>query len=283
MIHEVFTRNGRWQARLREAYPYHRPATENSGALRLILGVGRSGTTWVSQVLARMNRPCRLLPEPLFRLAPPLPFHQKWDHTAVNYEPLARKHPLLSAYRLLVDPQLDGAASNLMMRNDPGWRVCLVQEKRFLRRFVPGREEVVERLFAEADRREHRSRVLVQKVLCVRLLCEMFSVLAKEFPCAKIVRYEALCDQPRAAFQSAATALGLPWDDGMEAFLRQTMHGNHGSDSPYSVMRDTARQAGRPFRFLSADEVALCREALSGLVPTIGDMTGTRGLVSYGH
>jgi len=97
------------------------------GRLRLILGVGRSGTTWVSRVLSRTGRPMRLLIEPLFHLEPRLPFHVNGDHTAVGYQPFSPDDPLLRAYSSLTQRNLSGPVKGLE-RDDAGWQLCLVKE-----------------------------------------------------------------------------------------------------------------------------------------------------------
>src|SRR5205807_4886027 len=129
-----------------------------------------------------------------------------------------------------------------------------VQEKRFLVRFAPGEREAVQRIFANADGEEERPRIVLSKVICIHLLQKMFSVLAKEFPCAKAMRYEEFCENPGANFQMAAEALSMMWDDGNEASLCRTTQADASSSNPYSIMRNTAEQKARPFKFLSSEE-----------------------------
>ena len=312
-----FTSTGRWLAKFQAAHPELSSAAENPGALRLILGASRSGTSWVSEVFSKMSSPCRFFSEPLFHLTPRLPFHTEGDHTAVGYESLCRDHPLLWAYRLVGHRQFDGSALKVSQREDPDWKICLVKEvhallgsegllsawrtptlfilrdpvyvadslfaaqsletiyfdheikavqaESFLERFAPGRQDAVKRLFADAARREQRPRILLDKVICTQLIHDMFAVLAKEFPCAKAMRYEEFCEKPREAFRLAADALAIPWDEAMEAYLRKTMQADATSEDPYSVMRNTAEQKARPFKFLSSEERSLCRSALQAI------------------
>jgi hypothetical protein len=140
-----------------------------------------------------------------------------------------------------------------------------VQAEGFLERFAPGRQDAVGRLFADAAQREQRLRILLGKVICIQLIQEMFAVLAKEFPCAKAMHYEEFCERPREAFQVAAEALAITWDGAMEAYLRKTMQADGASEDPYSVMRNTAEQKGRPFKFLSSEERLLCRSVLQAI------------------
>jgi hypothetical protein len=117
-----------WPERIQAAYPILASAPGNPEYLRLILGVGRSGTSWVSQVLARTRRPLRFYLEPLFHIEPPLSFHETEDHTAVGYGDIGPSHPLLLAYRLVTHRQFDGRQVKVMRRDDVGWELCLVKE-----------------------------------------------------------------------------------------------------------------------------------------------------------
>jgi hypothetical protein len=306
-------REHRWQAAFRASYPALDSAAPETGRLRLILGAGRSGTSWVSQVLFQTTTRCRCFSEPLFHIAPRLPFYAKGDHTAVNYEVVSPGHPLLRAYELLLHRPFDGSNLHGASRNDPGWEICLVKEvhallgvegllrawsapsvfilrdplyvadslfaaqtvqtnyldhecdavrrRDFLHRFAPGREAVVERLLADAARRESRQKIILRKVVCIQLLQKMFSVLAAEFPCARVLSYEQLCEAPDEGFRTIANALAIPWDRAMEGYLAKTTQPDETSGDPYSVMRKTSEQTHRPFKFLSAEEVELCRAA----------------------
>lgn len=104
-------------------------ATAETGVLRLVLGVGRSGTSWVSQVLGKTPRPCRFFSEPLFHIEPRLPFHREGDHTATRYEKeISSGHPLAAAYRLLLAAKLKPLTAPALERNDSNWEICLVKE-----------------------------------------------------------------------------------------------------------------------------------------------------------
>ncbi len=320
-----FSRTRRWQRAFGAAYSFMNNSAPEPGRLRLILGVGRSGTSWVSQVLFKTTMRCRCFLEPLFHIAPPLPIHKKGDHTAVGYEELSPGHPLICAWQLLAHRKFGGPGMATLERDDADWEICLVKEVHallgmeallrlwqtpavfilrdpvyvidslfaaqtlqtiyldheveavrqhaFLERFAPGRQTAVERLFADAARREPRQRIILGKALCVQMLQEMFSVLAAEFPCAKALRYDQLCAAPRESFQSLAGALAIPWDNAMDSYLAKTTEADATSSDPYSIMRNTADQNDRPFRFLSPAEVALCREAMQ----TIRGDSGARG------
>ena len=252
--------------------------------------------------------------EPLFYIEPRLPFRRKGDHTAVGYGEFPEEHPLLSAYRLLLDRQCSGVRPDVLRRADAGWEVCLVKEvhallgtegllrhcrppalfilrdplyvadslfsaqslttayldhevkavreRSFLDRFLPGRQEMMERLFRDIRKRGRRERIVLSKVVCIRLLHEMFMVLAEEFPFVRLMRYEELCEAPRESLSAAAQALSIPWDQDMEVYLAKTMQADSTSVDPYSVMRNTAEQKTRSFRFLTSKEIVLCRSTL---------------------
>lgn len=118
----------RWAARFRAAHPFVESDPCNGESLRLILGVGRSGTNWISGVMAKTTAPSRFFHEPLFHLRPRLPFREIGDHTAIGYCDEQRAAPLIAAYRLIAhrrfwDPTLPGTK-----RNDAEWQLCLVKE-----------------------------------------------------------------------------------------------------------------------------------------------------------
>jgi len=100
--------------------------------LRLILGLGRSGTTWLSRVLSESPTPIRFFMEGLFSVRPPFQFAAKGDHTAIEYRStLSEQHPLLLTYQSLVASYNNWKAFGLdkhLMRNDKDWEFCLIKE-----------------------------------------------------------------------------------------------------------------------------------------------------------
>jgi len=101
-------------------------------ALRLVLGVGRSGTTWIANVLAHTDTPCRFFSEPLFHLKPSLEFQETGDHTAIDFKTrLPARHPLLSAYVALTARPFERdmlAVPTVLEQDDLDWTFCLVKE-----------------------------------------------------------------------------------------------------------------------------------------------------------
>ncbi|MBN1490087.1 MAG: hypothetical protein JXA69_09235 [Phycisphaerae bacterium] len=121
-----------WYAQWRERFPAFAACDADTSRLRLILGVGRGGTTWLSRVLGETGMPIRLLLEGLFHLKPKLEFAPEGDHTAISYRPrLPEHHPLLCVYHAVATPMCDWTVFGLpfhLKREDPAWRLCLMKE-----------------------------------------------------------------------------------------------------------------------------------------------------------
>lgn len=313
-----FTKEGRWTSRFQAKYRYLLGTPPHLASLRLVLGTGRSGTSWTSKVLSKTKQPCRFFSEPLYHLQPRLPFQDRGDHTAIGYKRKPNGGALLAAYQLLAHPQFDEPALPGCERNDPGWAFCLVkevhallgaeallrawqtpavfilrdpvyvidslfatgtsetiyldhevravQQKPFLDRFAGGQQETVRRALAENVRLPQRRRAMLDKVICIQLLQNMFLALAEELPRARAFAYEDFCERPVETFQAAARALSIPWDQTMAAYLQETMRGDPAAAAnPYSVLRDTPAQKNRAFKFLSPEEIVLCRSTLESI------------------
>ncbi|NVM22267.1 MAG: sulfotransferase [Desulfobacterales bacterium] len=103
-----------------------------SDKLRLILGVGRSGTSWLSRVLSKSTTPLRFFNEPLHPFRPKLPFSNKYDHTAVPYcRSLGDDHPLVRVYKCLTLSDYDWdrlLPGKIICRDDRKFSFCLVKE-----------------------------------------------------------------------------------------------------------------------------------------------------------
>lgn len=95
--------------------------------LRLVLGVGRSGTNWMSRVLSQSSTPLRFLNEPLFHLRPKLPGSPSSDHTAFAYASECQPiEPLIDAYRYLSSPQQKSIVR--CERDDDHAQLALIKE-----------------------------------------------------------------------------------------------------------------------------------------------------------
>lgn len=124
-------RDAWWHLRFVLGHP-HALQASHPDRLRLVLGVGRSGTSWVGRVLAHSETPLRYVHEPLFHVRPALSLARGRDHVAIGYtQSLPPVHRLKTTYRALSarswPPDLL-RAPELLARNDQDWQVCLVKE-----------------------------------------------------------------------------------------------------------------------------------------------------------
>lgn len=120
-----------WLQKIEKFFPkaYQQARPEK---LRFILGLGRSGTTWVGKMLATSQSKCRYFEEPLYHIKPELCFTDTYDHTAIDYNSSPVKSDrLLWAYRILSGSSLDWGLmgiKNSLKRDDPKFEVCLIKE-----------------------------------------------------------------------------------------------------------------------------------------------------------
>lgn len=72
--------------------------------LRLVIGPGRSGTSWLASMLSETSTPTWYLNEPIAHFPYRMPFYHKYDQSAVNYiSKLNEYNPLTKAYKLLTN------------------------------------------------------------------------------------------------------------------------------------------------------------------------------------
>ncbi len=74
-----------------------------------------------------------------------------------------------------------------------------------------------------------------------------------DLPTYTRVRYEDLCNDPVAGYQTLFAAAGLPWDDQTGAFVRTSTNSNN--DSYYSVFRDPLEAARSWEEQLAAENI----------------------------
>ncbi|MEM9295815.1 MAG: glycosyltransferase family 2 protein [Planctomycetota bacterium] len=286
--------------------------------LRLVLGVGRSGTTWVGQTLAKSPAAWRTQMELLLRLRPKAALGSGPDPAAMPYvERLDADHTMLAAYRAFagqacphVPERLRGArpyapvgvlvkevhgllasgalldtlleARALFVVRDPIrvadslfdaqtleapylWAEAeSVRSPRFCRRAlgVAGgarAQGVFDQIDAAGSPRLKRIGAVA---MTVALMQRFFASLAEAWPeRVRTVAYESLCADPAEGFRGAAGFLGMAPPEAGEAIGPVEPK----PASPYSLARDTSRQLGRAYRFLSADEAAWCGMLVEGL------------------
>jgi hypothetical protein len=101
-------------------------------SLRLIIGPGRSGTSWLSSVLAKTASPITFLNEPLHPFRIRLPYTGKWDHTAVKYsKSLSPQNPLIQLYSILSNHRDDWTQylpTETIIRKDRKAKYTLIKE-----------------------------------------------------------------------------------------------------------------------------------------------------------
>jgi hypothetical protein len=117
----------RWEEEFQNAHPCLRESPAETDKLRLVLGIGRSGTSWISTVLSKAACPTRFLSEPLTHLRPRLPLRASGDRTALSYDGTV-SGPLLRAYELVAHRGFNDTSIHGFERNDPDWQICLVKE-----------------------------------------------------------------------------------------------------------------------------------------------------------
>ncbi len=122
----------RWRRRIRGLKAAVEDGRIRQRTLRLVLGTGRSGTSWLSQVLAASETPLRFFKEPLNRSKPQLKLTGPFDRTASPYQSeLSESDVLPWAYRSLTeegDRQWKTGQVCEPLRGDKDWEVCLVKE-----------------------------------------------------------------------------------------------------------------------------------------------------------
>lgn len=120
-----------WLQKIEKFFPEARQQTRPE-KLRVILGLGRSGTTWVGKMLATSQSKLRYFEEPLYHIKPELCFTDTYDHTAIDYHSRSLESDrLLWAYQILTTPNSDWSSmgiQNSLKRDDPEFDVCLVKE-----------------------------------------------------------------------------------------------------------------------------------------------------------
>jgi hypothetical protein len=125
-------REREWRKAFRRAHPGLSEHTGEPERIRLILGPGRSGTSWLSSVLSRSSTPLRFVSEPLHPFRPKLPYSSTYDHTAVPYRPsIEEDSPLVRVYMALTsrDDSLSRALpEETLRRDDKSFSVCLIKE-----------------------------------------------------------------------------------------------------------------------------------------------------------
>jgi hypothetical protein len=91
---------------------------------------------------------------------------------------------------------------------------------------------------------------------------------AAKDPNVRVLSYEDLCEAPMNVAQDLFRFAGIAWDEAVESFIRASTDPGHAkSDSYYSVFRDPELAIDRWRSVLSADEIAMVRNAIGETLP----------------
>lgn len=308
-----------WYYKFRKLHPNLDLNQSDPGKLRLILGLGRSGTTWVGRMLATSTTPLRYFEEPLHSIIPPLSFANAYNHTAIRFsKALPDRHRLVFAYKLLTLPDCDWnklGNQHRLIRDDQNFRFCLVKEVHsllatealldkfqvptiivirnplytvdslfdafslaapyflnhesliiedplFLDLYLPNIGDKVRSTFDVVKSwPDGRKKTVHQGTLLASIMTKMLESVGEKSKSAHIIRYEELCLSPQKGFTEMAAFLGLDWTKNSVDALSDTTNYN-GERDHFSVKRNTLQQIGRPFRFLTQDELEDVKEML---------------------
>jgi hypothetical protein len=133
-FNETFQHLKTWLWRKKFSAAFNRSSKDdlNIKGLRLIIGPGRSGTSWLSRVMAKTASPITFLNEPLHPFRIKLPYRSKWDHTALKYSKhLSLQSPLIQLYSLLSrdqDSWKHYLPAKIVVRNDKNAKYTLIKE-----------------------------------------------------------------------------------------------------------------------------------------------------------
>ena len=97
-----------WYLNIINLYHKYPPKLSN---LLLVIGPGRSGTSWLAEMISNSQNNILYLNEPLSFLKLSLPFYYKYDQTVTRYKKLFHPtNPLYISYKLLSNPyfSIDG-------------------------------------------------------------------------------------------------------------------------------------------------------------------------------
>ncbi len=124
--------NSYWNLRFLIVHPKLKIEQSDVKKLKIVLGIGRSGTTWISNILATTRTPVRYFEEPLHHIRPILNFSRKNDRTALNYyDEISNTHRLYIAYKLLTVPKYNWdkiGLKSFLKRDTDDFQYCLVKE-----------------------------------------------------------------------------------------------------------------------------------------------------------
>lgn len=248
--------------------------------LRIILGVARSGTSWLHAVLSQSATPMRSLKEPLYIL----------DNILNLESPFCGD--LVSAYELLLSLNTQKFKNHRrIIRNDSNYELCLIKEihgllqcrwllqyfkdikivflirnpvyivdsllsiHKDLNYFKTPEQEVVG--LCPLIKNVERQYIIKNKISAIKYIHKCFEKTHNFYPVnTMLVNYETLCISTIDIFKNIAKFLDLNWTT-IQPFLNTTTKVNKGN--AYSIYRISALQTTRSFKFLTEQEVKMCQ------------------------
>ena len=131
-IRNIEIKTGNWEQKFMRIHSDFSLCQNETERLRLVIGVGRSGTTWVSRVLSETDTPIRFIMEGVYAIKPWLRFSEFTDRTAIGYTSgFEGPHVLSTAYKAFLgssEKLKKYGMEKILFRNDPGWKYCLDKE-----------------------------------------------------------------------------------------------------------------------------------------------------------
>jgi len=318
-----------WRQQFFKMHPDLMNFKPNFSKFRFILGIGRSGTSWINRVFARSIEDLRCFSEPLYRVKPHIQFCKSYDHLTLGYTAnISSKHPLAILYTALLAPKANWDVLGLITRknaagveykqpriiSDPyPWSNCLVKEthsllateallnyfqaptvftlrnpiylidsiidafklkgiylineynwlvKNYQLDFLT--KSNIETLLYVASKpfKTYKATVISQKFITSLIIQDMFRNLAKRYPSITLtVNYEDNCNQPFKVFKKIAAFFKLKWTNKCDKVLRYCT--TNEKSNLFTTCKISKNQPKRNFKWLSPEDVELCKELLN--------------------
>jgi hypothetical protein len=267
----------------------------------LIVGHGRSGTTWVGNVAARARRVLYYFEpaapnisgtgslETWFHYIPPghpdPEFEAIFDPVFRGLPPTGRRwrrapiHRLIPGYRLVVKEVAALLSTAWLAERYQPNVVVIVRHPcptilSELRRDVPAeasRSALLARTGLLRDHlekyREHIERAQTDLEVFAAIWAARYRVIADQlddFPQWKIVHYEALCDDPIGGFKAIFSHLGLAWDAKVARYVARSSTSN--DEGTYSGIRVSRERVDAWKREMTPDRVERVRDVIAPFV-----------------
>lgn len=266
--------------------------------LRLIRGINRSGTSWFLKILTQTSTPIKAINELLFSIKdiviykyPKCIQNNCLDIFFETSYSLPTTHPLIISYKGALEGKLKN--NKRVLRNDKNWETCIIKDihsllatEALIRTFhcptillvrdpvyivdsflairqwqTAGKPNPETKLVITSNKEDTRLSTIIRMLISFHLIHKYFRTWAKLYPkYIRLIQYENLCKEPLNTFKDAAEFFCINWTNSMENYLNNTMKGT--DTGAYSIFRNTENQIKRPMKFLTSQEVKICRKLL---------------------